>query len=94
MQVEIVVPELGLAPDQPLRLSTWLVEPGEEVFEEDRLVELLMDGATFDVAAPASGTLKEIMAYPDDPLQPGQVLGIIERPDPIDDEPTLPINGD
>jgi pyruvate/2-oxoglutarate dehydrogenase complex dihydrolipoamide acyltransferase (E2) component len=87
-QVEIVVPELGLDPSHTLVVSTWLAEVGDEVFNEDRVVELLLDGATFDLAAPATGMLTEVLAYPEDPVQPGQVLGIIETPDPLDDEPS------
>jgi hypothetical protein len=34
--------------------------------------------ATFDVAAPATGRLREKYAYTDDALLPGQVLGTVE----------------
>ncbi len=75
MHVEIVLPELGAA---PLRLSYWFAEPGEEVFEGDRLIEVLVNGATFDVPAPSTGRLIEQRVLADEPLQPGQVLGIVE----------------
>ena len=35
-------------------------------------------GATFDVSAPATGKLAEQRAFPDDRIEPGQVLGIVE----------------
>ena len=44
----------------------------------DRLVEVLVGGATFDVPAPATGRLAEKHALPNDPLRPGQVLGTVE----------------
>ncbi len=75
MRTEIVLPELGAA---PAVLSVWFADPGDEVFEGDRLVEVLVDGATFDVPAPATGRLAEKRALPDDPLSPGQVLGVVE----------------
>jgi pyruvate/2-oxoglutarate dehydrogenase complex dihydrolipoamide acyltransferase (E2) component len=75
MRAEVILPELGLA---PIRLSVWFAEPGDPVFEGDRLVEVLVRGATFDVAAPGTGRLVEKRAQPDDPLQPGQVLGVVE----------------
>jgi pyruvate/2-oxoglutarate dehydrogenase complex dihydrolipoamide acyltransferase (E2) component len=59
-------------------LSVWFADPGETIFEGDRLVEVLVGGATFDVAAPATGRLTEKRALPADPLQPGQVLGLVE----------------
>ena len=75
MRTEIVLPEIGAG---PVRLSLWFAEIGDEVYEGDRLVEVVVPGATFDVPAPASGRLAERRAYPDDPLVPGQVLGVVE----------------
>jgi pyruvate/2-oxoglutarate dehydrogenase complex dihydrolipoamide acyltransferase (E2) component len=59
-------------------LSVWYARAGDKVFEGDRLVEVLADSATFDVAAPATGRLAEQFAFPDDVLSPGQVLGTVE----------------
>jgi pyruvate/2-oxoglutarate dehydrogenase complex dihydrolipoamide acyltransferase (E2) component len=79
MPAEVVLPELGLAPGEPVVLSVWFADEGEAVLEGDRLVEVLVAGSTFDVAAPATGRLSEILAFPEDALQPGQVLGMIEE---------------
>lgn len=75
MKAPILLPELGAG---PVKLSVWFADPGDEVFEGDRLVEVLVGGATFDVASPATGRLAEKHALPNDPLQPGQVLGLVE----------------
>jgi len=75
MRKQIVLPELGAA---PAILSVWFAEPGELVFEGDRLVEVLVGGATFDVSAPATGQLAERCVFPDEPLNAGQVLGVVE----------------
>jgi len=75
MPAPIILPDLGTA---PVVLSAWLAQPGEEVCAGDRLVEVLVAGATFDVAAPASGRLAQRLVYPDDLLAPGQVLGFVE----------------
>lgn len=75
MRADILLPELGAA---PVVLSAWFADPGDVVFEGDRLVEVLAGGATFDVPAPATGCLAEKHALPNDPLQPGQVLGVVE----------------
>jgi pyruvate/2-oxoglutarate dehydrogenase complex dihydrolipoamide acyltransferase (E2) component len=80
MQAPIILPELGAA---PVVLSVWFADPGEPVFEGDRLVEVLVGGATFDVPSPATGRLIMRVALPNDPLTPGQVLGVVEA----DDEP-------
>src|SRR5262249_48330863 len=75
MQASIVLPELGAA---PVVLSVWFADPGGPGFGGGRLVEVLVGGATFDVAAPATGRLAEKRALPNDPLKPGQVLGLVE----------------
>ena len=75
MRTEIVLPEIGAG---PARLSLWFADLGDEVYEGDRLVEVRVPGATFDVPAPASGRLAERRAHPDDPLAPGQVLGVVD----------------
>jgi pyruvate/2-oxoglutarate dehydrogenase complex dihydrolipoamide acyltransferase (E2) component len=75
MRNPIIVPELGA---QDLVLSVWYVKRGEPVFAGDRLVELLLGSATFEIIAPCSGTLVEQSAWPDDRLSPGQVLGQVE----------------
>jgi len=74
MQAHILLPELGAA---PAVLSVWFADVGEPVFEGDRLVEVLVGGATFDVAAPATGRLVEKRALVNDELRTGQVLGVV-----------------
>lgn len=75
MRAEIRLPDLGAG---PAVLSLWFADLGDFVYEGDRLVEILVGGATFDVSAPASGRLAEKRAWADLPLTPGQVLGIVE----------------
>src|SRR5437870_5536917 len=77
MDRPVLMPDLGT----PATLSVWFVSPGEAVYAGDRLVEVLVGGATFDVPSPVSGRLTEKRAWPDDALMPGQVLGIIEEDD-------------
>jgi hypothetical protein len=45
------------------------------------VAEVLIPGATYDVAAPANGVLLDRSALPNDPLSPGQVLGTIQPDD-------------
>ena len=78
MRTPITLPELGLPAGRRVTLSAWYAEQGDLVFEGDRLVEVLTDGATFDVPCPATGLLAERLAYPRDVLRPGQVLGLVE----------------
>ncbi len=75
MREPIIVPDLGVA---DVVLSVWYVKPGEEVFRGDRLVELLLGSATFDVTATAAGILTEHDAVPGDRVRSGQVVGCIK----------------
>jgi pyruvate/2-oxoglutarate dehydrogenase complex dihydrolipoamide acyltransferase (E2) component len=75
MRTPVTLPDLGAA---PVRLSLWFAAPGDVVFEGDRLAEVLVAGATFDVSAPATGRLIERCVWRDDVLTPGQVLGVVE----------------
>ncbi len=76
MATPIQLPELDAG---PVRLSVWFASIGDRVYEGDRLIEVLVNGATFDVAAPVTGRLSEKLAHPDDPLTPGQALGVVEE---------------
>ena len=75
-RVPITLPDLG---SPRVTFSLWHVRAGDRVTEGDRVAEVLIPGATFDVPAPASGTLAELAAQPNDPLAPGQVLGEIQE---------------
>jgi pyruvate/2-oxoglutarate dehydrogenase complex dihydrolipoamide acyltransferase (E2) component len=73
----VILPDLGTGPDVPIVVSHWFAARGEEVWEGDRLVEVLVGPATFDVPAPASGRLAEIRELEDDRVHPGAVLGLV-----------------
>ncbi len=78
----VILPELGTGADDPIVISHWYARHGEEVWEGDRLVEVLLGAATFDVSAPASGRLAEIHLRADDRVRPGQVLGLLAVEEP------------
>lgn len=76
MRRPVVAPDLG---GPTPTLSVWYVRPGERVYAGDRVVELLLAGATFDVPAPCTGTLAERQARPGDAVPPGRLLGYVEE---------------
>jgi pyruvate/2-oxoglutarate dehydrogenase complex dihydrolipoamide acyltransferase (E2) component len=75
VRAAIALPDLGTP---RATVSLWYVRVGDRVFEGDRVAEVLIPGATYDVQAPASGTLTEQSAFPSDALATGQTLGWIE----------------
>ncbi len=84
MPTAIVLPKLGV--DEPVRVSSWLVDAGDTVEDGDVVVEVLTQGMTFDVAAPAAGILSRIEQAVDSVTCEGDVLGWIE---PQSDDPEL-----
>jgi pyruvate/2-oxoglutarate dehydrogenase complex dihydrolipoamide acyltransferase (E2) component len=73
-RVELVLPDLGI----PLVVvGVWYVQPGDQVYHGDRLVEIIVDGATFDVTAPANGVFSERLAHTRDRVGPGAILGAV-----------------
>jgi pyruvate/2-oxoglutarate dehydrogenase complex dihydrolipoamide acyltransferase (E2) component len=74
--VPIVLPDLGTP---QATLSLWHVRPGDRVFEGDRVAEVLIPGALYDVPTPVNGILVERLALPGDRLTPSQVLGLIQE---------------
>ncbi len=76
----IAVPELGTT---RATFSLWYVRIGDRVVAGDRVAEILVPGAVFDVSAPTGGIVAERSVRPNDPLPPGTVIGVIEDTDPL-----------
>lgn len=82
----VILPELGTAPDEPIIVSHWFAARGDEVWEGDRLVEVVVGPATFDVPAPISGRLARIHGREDDRVAPGAILGFVAVADDSDSD--------
>jgi 2-oxoglutarate dehydrogenase E2 component (dihydrolipoamide succinyltransferase) len=73
----LVLPELGLG-QTPIVAGAWLKRPGDRAIEGDRLLEIVADGVTVDLPAPASGVLTETLVEENEMLTVGQRLAVIE----------------
>jgi pyruvate/2-oxoglutarate dehydrogenase complex dihydrolipoamide acyltransferase (E2) component len=73
----VILPELGTGPAEPIVVSHWYAARGERVWEGDRLVEVLVGPATFDVSSPSTGRLAAIHGREDDQVLPGAILGLV-----------------
>ena len=74
---EVRLPELGEEIEKAV-VSFWYFKVGDRVKQDDDLVELATDKATFNVPAAASGTLKEIRVSEGSEAKIGEVLAVIE----------------
>jgi pyruvate/2-oxoglutarate dehydrogenase complex dihydrolipoamide acyltransferase (E2) component len=73
----VILPDLGTGPDVPIVVSHWFAARGDKVWEGERLVEVLVGPATFDVPSPVSGRLAQIRGLEDDRVEAGSVLGMV-----------------
>lgn len=73
-QYKLVLPELGV---DDVVVGAWYALPGDRVYVGERVVEVIVSGATFDVTSPATGTLLERSALPGDHIKSGTILGAV-----------------
>ncbi len=74
--MEVKVPDIGDFKDVPV--VTVLVSVGDEVKEEDALLELESDKATMEVPSPAAGKVVEIKVSEGDKVSEGSVIMVLE----------------
>ena len=74
----ITLPDLGMSPST-LTISVWLVPLGAKLVQGDRVVEISTGDVVVDLPAPVPGVLVKKELLEDDAVQPGQILGWIQR---------------
>ncbi|MCM8780372.1 MAG: biotin/lipoyl-binding protein [Candidatus Omnitrophica bacterium] len=74
----VILPELGEGIERAT-VSFWYFKPGDKVNQNDDLVELTTDKATFNLPSPCSGILTEVIFKEGDTVSIGDVLAIIEE---------------
>ena len=78
MRIEVTLPNLSDEEDARATLNQWLVAEGEEVAEDQDLVEVLTDKVALTLPSPASGRLVSIAAPEGSDVAFGDVLGVID----------------
>lgn len=74
---DVKLPPLAEGVDKA-NVSYWHHSVGDTVNEGEDLVELVTDKATFNMPAPASGVLKEVLVSEGDEIKVGQTIARIE----------------
>lgn len=77
MKLKIKVPKLGLTIEE-VTVSEWGKNVGDKVAAEETIGVVEADKANDEIVAPMAGTLIEIVAQPDDLVEVGGVLAVIE----------------
>jgi len=80
MAYEFRLPDLGEGLTEG-EVARWLVEEGQEIAEDDPLVEVQTDKATVEIPSPASGTVSRILVPEGEVVAVGTVLVVIGEED-------------
>jgi len=86
MRVEVELPETDENNGDEATISFWYVEEDEEVEEGEDIVEMITAKTTFNVTAPVSGRLVEILAQEGDVVKVGDIMAILETDEEDEDE--------
>src|SRR5215216_1674996 len=76
MPYELKLPDLGEGLTEG-EIARWLVREGQEVAEDDPLVEIQTDKTTVEIPSPAAGIVSRILAAEGDVVPVGQVIVVI-----------------
>ncbi len=94
MAYELKLPDLGEGLTEG-EVARWLVEEGQEVAEDDPLVEIQTDKTTVEIPSPAAGKVARILVAEGDVVPVGTVLVVIgdAREGVAPDAPNAPPDG-
>jgi pyruvate dehydrogenase E2 component (dihydrolipoamide acetyltransferase) len=76
MAYEFRLPDLGEGLTEG-EIGRWLVEVGQEIAEDDPLVEIATDKTTVEIPSPAAGVVTQILAQEGDVVPVGTVIVVI-----------------
>jgi len=74
---ELILPKMGESVAEA-SIIKWLKRVGEEIKEDEAIVEIATDKVDSDVPSPVSGILTEILLHENEIAQVGEVIAIIE----------------
>ncbi len=80
MKLRIKMPDLS-ANEAEIKITQWLVEPGQHIKRGDPLLEVETDKAVMDVEAIATGVLIETCAAAGENVTVGQIIAVLEVPE-------------
>ena len=78
MKYEVQLPPLGEDAEDTASVTFWLASKGEDLKENDDLLELSTDKAAFIVPCPKDGKLVELRVGEGDEVAVGDVICVLE----------------
>ena len=85
MAYEFKLPDLGEGLTEG-EIARWLVEEGQEIAEDDPLVEVQTDKTTVEIPSPAAGRVSQILVAEGEVVAVGTVLVVIDGATPAASE--------
>ena len=87
MAFKFKLPELGEGMAEG-EIANWLVKEGDDIKEDDSLVEIQNDKSVSELPSPVTGKVQKIVAQEGDTVEIGDTLVVIDdgSPDTGDDE--------
>src|SRR5216110_2285014 len=76
MAYEFKLPDLGEGLTEG-EIARWLVDEGQEIAEDEPLVEIQTDKTTVEIPSPAAGVVSKILAAEGEVVPVGQVIVVI-----------------
>ena len=78
MAFEFNLPDIGEGVTEG-EIVQWLIAKGEEVNEDQPIVEVMTDKATVEIASPKNGTIEDVLAQEGDTVEVGKPLVLIQE---------------
>ena len=85
--VELKIPDAGESIEE-VRIVEWLKQEGDQVEEDENLVELETDKASLTLPAPAAGVLEEVLKHDGESASVGETIGRVKESDATADGKT------
>ena len=78
-QVELIMPKMGESIMEATILK-WVKQVGDQVEEDETILEIATDKVDSEVPSPVSGTIKEILFQENDTVEiDGEVVKVLDR---------------
>lgn len=78
MSTELVIPEVGES-IQEVQIAHWRKQEGDQVEQDEELVELETDKASLDLPSPTTGVITKILKREGDRVAVGEAVAVIEE---------------
>jgi len=75
-QVDVVMPQMGVSVSEGT-ITKWLKQPGEQIEQDEPLLEISTDKVDTEVPSPGAGVLQEILVQEGETVEVGTRLAVI-----------------